>query len=43
MKKHEDPVLLIDDVLKKIKNVKKTYDKLNSKKKPKEEKKVSAE
>ena len=38
MKKHEDPILNLDEVAKKIKNVKKLFDKVKNKKKPKEKK-----
>merc|ERR1711990_1065475 len=38
MKQHEDPILDVDEVAKKIKNVKKLFDKVKNKKKPKEKK-----
>lgn len=38
LKQHEDPVLVVDEVAKKIKNVKKLFDKVKNKKKPKEKK-----
>lgn len=38
MKKHEDPILNLDEVAKKVKNVKKLFDKVKNKKKPKEKK-----
>jgi hypoxia up-regulated 1 len=35
LKKHEDPILNLDEVAKKVKNVKKLFDKVKNKKKPK--------